>query len=699
MEEKPKARRFAVEPVEHTVKHSKDAQTSSPDKSDGTTKVRHFTPQVVDESTKSSKDKQSTKNSEEKPMARHFAPQVVEESYKSSKDKPAEVGKAAHVKFAPQPVETIHRTNRRPKEDAEPQQKTPRKFAPILLDTAKRSRRAGDATPALSQADKTETGFLIHARENRRHITGDRTPVCEADIHMPDAGEVSPTTLSSALKRDIDGGLRPRPRPVSMNSQRSHSFRCPDLETIESSESEQNSNMSSLSNSPGAGSPITGSDSSFNDVYKHATRVRESVDENFTHYLLQLEAKKAQQRMQDQALAAFPNLEKWDNVPHFVNAEEDSDDMEVEERPVTFDFEEELLQEMAARRESTVKIHWEQLELQRHAEKMEQERNAANTTAKPQTPSPWWNPGASHAFPQPDNELRSMRDRARPPMLGMDLVFPRTRSPEPARFDVTQGSTMLRSQMCYLTEHVEAQSKGSEDECGLWNASRFDSKPFVSVRSPGEGSNKGLWGGFCVADGKEESVGGLAPPSGPTGLMTPRVEVDENPFEQSFVGKAVPVGIPPGASGLKTPPTPPSSLRGADLGCIDAVLSAEQQLDSAIEAEYPDSFITQVYNYLALGYPSLARPFDEELSKISLFSMAELRQHDKKARKTPRGYIRLGPDFEGGGGEGLTEDSCMRWQALKRYIREWARQETSFSRVDGPGGNWGTGARRGSWAI
>jgi hypothetical protein len=33
------------------------------------------------------------------------------------------------------------------------------------------------------------------------------------------------------------------------------------------------------------------------------------------------------------------------------------------------------------------------------------------------------------------------------------------------------------------------------------------------------------------------------------------------------------------------------------------------------------------------------------------------------------------------------------------YVREWARQEKNMIRTDGVFGNFGTGVRRGSWAI
>ena len=177
----------------------------------------------------------------------------------------------------------------------------------------------------------------------------------------------------------------------------------------------------------------------------------------------------------------------------------------------------------------------------------------------------------------------------------------------------------------------------------------------------------------------------------------PETAVQTNPFELSFAAPTKPKTGPIG--GVMTPPTPPIS----DMARIDSVLEAEKEIDRIMETEFPDSFVTQVYNYLSLGYPSLARPFDEELAKISRYTMAELRSDDIKAKNSPRGYIRLGTDFEGGGGEGLKEEDCVRWRALKRYVREWAKQERGnaeeWAAAGDGGGNWGTGARRGSWAF
>lgn len=274
-------------------------------------------------------------------------------------------------------------------------------------------------------------------------------------------------------------------------------------------------------------------------------------------------------------------------------------------------------------------------------------------------------------------------------MLGNDLYFPRSASPEPARFDVTQGSHTLRQQMCYLSE----QSESNEDHEGLWGQSKKASSMKKSVMSTD--SQQGLWGGFCIETGEDN---GLKPPSGPTGLMTPRVE-SGNPFErmQSMhhpddVNHPVPM-----SPNIILPLTPPEneSLN------IDGIIRSDHDLDELMERDYPDTFITQVYNYLSLGYPALARPFDEELSKISGIPVQELRHDDDIAKTLPKGYIRLGQDFEGRGDgtdQELKEGECARWNAMKLYIREWARQEKNMVKKESIGGNWGTGARRGSWA-
>lgn len=716
----PRPRKFAPQPVETSSKSSRDRKSQQ----DDNTKPRRFAPEPMETTSRSSRGNSTDKAEPPKPKPKsRFTPQPIETTQSSSRGRRQQG--APHIKFDLQTFDT--QGNSAPKtgtdvapHEPEPSQepkKTVRKFAPILLDTAQRSRRANDNNSFLSASNRTEYGYKLAAKEHRRHITGDVTPAVESsdsDTEMPDARGVDAAMVEQGLKlrplSPMDGG----PRPEGRFTERSHSFRCPELDTIESSESEQASQASSLSSSPAQGSPITASDSSYPYPYqgfKDATRRRESVDENFHNYLLKLEAKRAEERMREQALAAFPNSDYHEPVMHYVDEEETESEHSIEDRPATWEGHEEEEYTRKYRREST-KVSWEQLEMQRHAERMEQERQANRTTAKPQakqaTQGPWWNPALT-AGAAPDRDFRGMQDRARPPMLGNDITFPRCRSPSPARFDVTQGSTVLRNQMCYLTEHAESQKQEEEDsEPHLWMGGKAPPPKvhFTSIKtpqattqgSPSQELKKGLWGGFCAQD-DERQFGAKSPPPGAiSGLMTPRDEPEGNPFEMQFKSPPPADAVDPEEPILKTPPL--SFARGPstqDLGAIDNILFSEKDLDDTMDNDYPDSFITQVYNYLSLGYPTLARPFDAELAKISRFDIATLRQDDKKAKQQPRGYIRLGPDFEGGGGE-VSEANCMRWQALKVYVREWARQEKNMIRTDGVFGNYGTGARRGSWA-
>lgn len=683
-----KPRKFTAEPVETSSK------TNRNDPQEATQRPpRRFSPQPVETSSKSSR---KPEEAPKKPLSR-FAPQPFETTIKSSK-KSGQTQSKPKSRFAPEPFETTTKTSRRsPAAAEEPTspKSTPvnasndkpvrRKFAPVLIDTSQRSRKSVDDKPTYSEIHKTDV-----------------TPgVVKPSYHNSGQQLRFADTSNSATPEHASRFLMPferrRDRSLSQSSGRAHSFRMPDLETIESSESEP-SNPPSLSSSPSEdGSPLTTSDS-VSDNYKHATRMRESVDEGVAGYMLMIEARRAEEKLREQALAAFPNSDFHEQVAHYVDDEEDSDEMEIDDRPATWEGHDDDEYDLPTRRRQSTVANWELKEMRDHHAQLEQERNAAKTTARRKSTanSPWWNTAATDyasAGNQQDPEMRNMRDRARPPMLGGDLRFPRSASPEPARFDVTQGSHKLRNQMCYLSEQSGNQN-GDAD--GLWGQQPQKTKTGRSGRSSKTSNGQGLWGGFCVDEHKDDETG-LKPQLNQlqTGLMTPRVE-NGNPFERehNVSDRLAPVPVPPD---IVLPLTPPES----EALNIAGVLQSEKDLDELMKRDYPDTFITQVYNYLSLGYPSLARPFDDELAKISGVPMSDLRHDDDIAKSMPKGYIRLGDDFEGRGDgidQELKEGGCARWKALKLYIREWARQEKNMVRDVSIGGNWGTGARRGSWA-
>jgi len=131
---------------------------------------------------------------------------------------------------------------------------------------------------------------------------------------------------------------------------------------------------------------------------------------------------------------------------------------------------------------------------------------------------------------------------------------------------------------------------------------------------------------------------------------------------------------------------------------LDEKLESELEKEKSIELEFDDAFVTQVYNYLSLGYPSMARRYDAELSKISHIPIVDLRRDDELP--SARGYIRLGEDDEHGraDGEGIKEVDCWRWKALRLYVKEWARQQPFMSKKEDIMGGFGVTIRRGSWA-
>jgi hypothetical protein len=177
--------------------------------------------------------------------------------------------------------------------------------------------------------------------------------------------------------------------------------------------------------------------------------------------------------------------------------------------------------------------------------------------------------------------------------------------------------------------------------------------------------------GTCSKDEDQtRQVHGLFP-----GIVTPMPRIDS-----SGVGKGLSpspshthldrLAASPGNSKLRKPTSP--------------------NLQKAIESEFPDTFVTQIYNYLSLGYPCLARHYDQELSRISGISLEDLRWDDLNT--DARGYV-VAPEHD------TLTNACARWKALRLYIQEWARQEPGMAEDETNLEGWGLPERKGSWAI
>jgi hypothetical protein len=659
-------RRFKVEPIETSVSSSKDRhvveQTEEP------RPMRKFAPEPVETTVKTNRKFAPEPVETTQRTNRRFAPEPIETSQRtnasSTSDLPEIVVKSplspsrqrfaeewgqqpSPRRFKPQPLGTTSSSNRKPKPILK---RAAGKFSPQLIETAQRYRKATDNPPILYPTDKTDaTPDTISRR--RARILG----------ISPSAPANSPSidVTQNPLFLEVQKGYAscPLARRRSYFSSSEHSFRIPDLDPIESSESEA-STPSSPSESP------LKHDHSF--MYKEVTRRRESVDDTSSGYLLELAAKTAERQLREQAMAAFPNFhDHHEPIAHYMTRDSDE------------------LDSNGVREPSFTEVNWELAAMQKYREEQQVEKEKERQADQPKKAAynPFGNPAGfldsatarKLAEEAKDPELARMRKSARPPMLGKNIKFPRCDSPEPSRFDPTQGCDAVKTAMCYLSEQTRAASeKGESLWCGQGNGRQTSTTPSLwSTANSRASSTHGLWGGMCLNGGDKS-------PRGPTGILTPMHE------------KPNPMSPCPTPSTSLLPPTPPASA--TDFSSIDEKLAVEQ----TIADDFSDDFVTQVYNYLSLGYPSMARPFDAELSKISGIPIVELRQDDHLAES--RGYIRLGKDGNLTDNE-ITEETCSRWRALRVYIQEWARQHPNMAEEEIPFGGRGTAVRRGSWGL
>lgn len=625
-------------------------------------------------------------------MTQHrLIPEPVEISSRSNRAPPSKERNPDAVstgvsRFLPQPIETsvIHSKNAGKKNNAadltshqpllshpiEPHRASskPRKFDPQLVETTRRRRKSTDIGPTVLPSDKTEVsppnqtpspGLPRPIRPSSFPTAQSNTPVVSTD-QIPG---VSESRFSSSNLRK-----RAEPRP--------HSFRVPSLPPIQSTDDSGGSNESncpSLSTSSSAASDKT-------KLSRNAGRVRRSCHEISLGYLLSQAAQAAEKQLREQAMAAYPNENTHEPVDHFAVDRETDDQGEEDGMDNMSQDTPKASQEESHMQRTDSTADWDLAEIRRHRETLEQQRNKHHTTVQPELDrrrsmkGPFQDPTQSvanlqhnvgaaklnHGGRQKDAEMEKMRNAASPPMAGENLLFPMCQSPRQTRLDVGQHPSAQRNTgFATPKEHT-----------GLWTPGGGASE---------RGSVAGLWMGTSAKPA--QSV--LEPPKNlQTGLLTPETEQDD-PFAST----------PTSYKENELPPSPPSSQSDSKISCLDSILHAEEK----IAREFHDAFVTQVYNYLSLGFPSLARKFDVELSKISKVPIEELRQDDTKTNT--KGYVGA-PEGSGSDVRGVQQGTCARWSALRKYVREWARQQSHMGpRVEGPNGEWGDRARRGSWAI
>lgn len=321
------------------------------------------------------------------------------------------------------------------------------------------------------------------------------------------------------------------------------------------------------------------------------------------------------------------------------------------------------------------------------------------------------------------------RIKESPPMLGQDLKF----------------------RMCPSPKHTKLEPDH------LWDLEKGGTVEEYN-RDPTE--QHGLWRGYCYTNNTSEKI---AHADRPVMITTPLPLTDssKDPFARDF-GATAPVQLseeatpeapstragthplpllqaeqPKPANGNAHVPQRPhhrtrsSVAKGLhmlhNLQNLDEKLKKEKaaaDLEEKIAAEFDDKFVTQVYNYLSLGYPATARMFDKELSKISRITVEELERDDVAIMEDLWGTDENGTFHTAAGDVGKPrvrangqkikatghimldseerdnvkeEDRCPRWKALKLYIFEWARQHPDLNAISPLA--WGVQERRGSWGF
>lgn len=433
-------------------------------------------------------------------------------------------------------------------------------------------------------------------------------------------------SLPQARRRDYDLPESKFSYANLLNRQeaRRHSFRVPDLPSIPSNSSEDSDDSESPSLA------TSSSRLSHKDTRKQQNekRHRESCDDAFSEYLLSLAALTAEKQLRDQALAAFPNEQVHQPVDHFAIDEEDRD-FEEEER--TFRPE-----QIKSRRQSSADLSWELEYMRQHKEEAEMRLRAmvASRQADPKSKAP-----PTHSVALLDDRSEQQKQTASPPMLGDDVVIPQSLSPVGTLCENPNGEINT--------------SESSQDPCahcgGLWCAA-----PLAE-----NGGATGLWMGTCRR--RTRDVSGVHEIG--RGVMTPAAPNHSLQSHENW-----PSSSSPDHCGLQGSVSPSARKPTLD--------------------EFHDGFVTQIYNYLSLGYPCLARYYDRELSRISGISVEQLRQDDLKT--DAKGYVVASTS--------ASQLSCMRWKALRLYIHEWARQQPSMEDETNLEA-WGMRERRGSWAV
>lgn len=500
-----------------------------------------------------------------------------------------------------------------------------RKFAPQLVETNKRSFRRKETSHTLS-------GAPVQGYDNVSR-TQSGTSTC-ANSNAFSATIESKFSYSSLQQRQ---------------ESRSHSFRVPDLPAIPSScsDASEGSDTPSFSASPSISSNVSAHHS------KAENGCKTGRDGHMAEYFLSLAGQSVESQLKEQALAAFPNEQVYEPVDHFAIDKDEDECSEEDSKNGHLHV---------SRRESSADLPWELEHMRRHKEDAEMRDRAMAGTKGRRLSSAIFNPRQFYSGIDNDcwrgkYEPDLSRHLARPPMLGDDLVFPQSLSPEATicesgsvRDCATDSRHRVRNDFglwCTKPGHVQ-----DDATTGLWKGTCCNYKHTQQ-------SKRSL---PCVTDNSRHSN---------NNECQSKVCSDEQDQDQS---------------------TSNSYHLALDVGELSRHDIDNEHHDCCFGVD--DNFVTQIYNYLSLGYPCVARYYDHELSRVSGIPVKELRRSDTSA--LARGYLQVNEDGSANGP--AVRQAGARWVALRLYIHAWASSQPDFDN-DNDHDAWGVLERRGSWAV
>ena len=200
----------------------------------------------------------------------------------------------------------------------------PRKFAPQMIETSRRSRRNTrsdtsdtDTTPSASPGPKhsaTTSTDLETTRSLKTWQTPDPKPPDPSAATHPDDIPHAPESRFSSSK-------------LAEKAPRRHSFRVPDLPDIPST---TESNDSSSSSADADERPGPDRWRRRKGANKRGSQARESQDESTSGYLLSLAARAAEKQLKEQVMAAYPNEHLHEPVDHYAGDRDSDEESEVE---------------------------------------------------------------------------------------------------------------------------------------------------------------------------------------------------------------------------------------------------------------------------------------------------------------------------------------------------------------------------------